>query len=57
MQSSLAVVAESARRVFVFPSMKVMGSINGFFDFVACGAEINGGLEMVIHVSTCGAIG
>ena len=33
--SSLAVVAESARRVFVLPSMKVMGSIRGFLDFVA----------------------
>ena len=36
MHSSLAVVAESARRVLVFPSMNVIGSIRGFFDFVAC---------------------
>ena len=36
MQSSLAVVAESQRSVLVLPSMNVMGSIRGFFDFVAC---------------------
>lgn len=35
LQSSLAVVAESARRVFVVPSMNVTGSMMGFFDFVA----------------------
>lgn len=34
-QSSLAVVLESARRVFVLPSMKVIGSIRGFLDLVA----------------------
>ena len=33
--SSRAVVAESASRVFVLPSMKVMGSIKGFLDLVA----------------------
>ena len=37
-QSSLAVVAESASRVLVLPSMKVMGSISGFLDLVACAA-------------------
>ena len=35
LQSSLAVVAESARRVFVVPSMNVTGSMMGFLDFVA----------------------
>lgn len=35
LHSSLAVVAESARRVFVVPSMKVTGSMMGFLDFVA----------------------
>lgn len=35
LQSSLAVVAESVRSVFVVPSMKVTGSIIGFFDLVA----------------------
>ena len=54
MQSSLAVVAESASRVFVFPSMNVMGSISGFFDFVACGDR---GMKERASVSTCGAIG
>jgi hypothetical protein len=35
-QSSLAVVEESARSVFVLPSMNVIGSMRGFFDLVAC---------------------
>lgn len=35
LQSSLAVVAESVRRVLVVPSMKVTGSMTGFFDLVA----------------------
>lgn len=35
LQSSLAVVAESARRVLVVPSINVTGSIMGFFDLVA----------------------
>lgn len=39
LQSSLAVVAESARRVLVVPSMNVTGSMIGFFDFVACGMK------------------
>ena len=42
-QSSRAVVAESARRVFVFPSMKVMGSMRGFLDLVACNSSQLGG--------------
>jgi hypothetical protein len=35
LQSSLDVVAESAKRFLVFPSMKVIGRIIGFLDFVA----------------------
>jgi hypothetical protein len=35
LHSSLAVVAESASKVLVFPSINVMGSMMGFFDFVA----------------------
>lgn len=35
LQSSPAVVAESARRVFVVPSMNVTGNIMGFLDLVA----------------------
>lgn len=35
LHSSLAVVAESARSVFVVPSMNVTGSMMGFLDFVA----------------------
>ena len=40
-------VAESARRVLVFPSMKVMGSMSGFFDMVACREEEEEGGEGV----------
>lgn len=35
LQSSKAVVAESASSVFVVPSMNVTGSMMGFFDLVA----------------------
>lgn len=35
LQSSAAVVAESVSRVLVVPSMKVTGSMMGFFDLVA----------------------
>ena len=45
--SSLAVVAESAYNVFVLPSMKVIGKIRGFFDFVAWGLVGYFGLEIV----------
>ena len=34
-QSSFEVEAESASNVLLVPSMKVMGSMIGFFDFVA----------------------
>lgn len=37
LQSSLAVVAESASRVLVVPSINVTGSMMGFFDLVAWG--------------------
>ena len=43
LHSSRAVVAESARSVLVVPSMKVMGSISGFFDLVACSSSHDGG--------------
>ena len=39
---SLAVVALSANRAFVLPSMKVMGNIIGFFDFVDYNSGNNG---------------
>lgn len=42
-QSSLAVVAESANSVFVFPSIKVIGSMRGFLDLVACNSSQLGG--------------
>ena len=45
LQSSLAVVDESARRVLVLPSMKVMGSIRGFLDLVAWGRVRGRGRE------------
>lgn len=35
LQSSLAVVAESANRVLVVPSINVTGSMMGFLDLVA----------------------
>lgn len=35
LQSSLAVVAESARRVLVVPSINVTGNMMGFLDLVA----------------------
>ena len=38
LQSSLAVVAESARRVLVVPSINVTGNMMGFLDLVAWGA-------------------
>ena len=39
LHSSFAVVAESARRVFVVPSMNVIGNIRGFLDLVAWAVE------------------
>lgn len=39
LHSSLAVVAESARRVLVVPSINVTGSMMGFLDFVAWGTK------------------
>jgi len=42
-QSSFEVEAESASNVLLVPSMKVMGSMIGFFDFVACNSNHEGG--------------
>jgi hypothetical protein len=47
LHNSLAVVAESASRVLVVPSMKVMGSMSGFFDLVACSSSQLGGWFLV----------